>query len=53
MRRIVRDSYTYIEAARRLGITKKTLWEWRKRYETEDWELGYNYTVFGISMADR
>lgn len=31
-RRVISDSYTYQEAADRLGVSKKTLWEMRKRH---------------------
>lgn len=34
--RVIADSHTYEEAARRLGITKKTLWELRRRHEIND-----------------
>lgn len=31
-RRVILDSTTFQEAADRLGITKKTLWEFRKKH---------------------
>jgi len=33
VRRVILDSITYPEAARRLGVSTKTLWEIRRRYK--------------------
>ncbi|GEM_PF-3881285 len=36
VRRVILDSSSYEEAAERLGITKKTLWEIRRRHHLEE-----------------
>jgi len=43
--RVLRDSTTYQEAAIRLGVSKKTLWEWRDRMDISDYELASNFGV--------
>lgn len=36
VRRVILDSSSYQEAAQRLGITKKTLWELRRKYRLKE-----------------
>lgn len=36
VRRVILDSSSYQEAAQRLGITKKTLWELRRRHRLKE-----------------
>jgi predicted DNA-binding protein (UPF0251 family) len=36
IRRVILDSSSYEEAASRLGITKKTLWELRRRHRLKE-----------------
>lgn len=40
VRRVILDSSSYDEAAERLGITKKTLWEMRRRHHLDEQPAG-------------